>query len=116
MLTDIQHNGTSIVSNVLVADSFWIRLSGYMFRNKPQVPGILFEPAGSLQTTFMKFDLDIVFLSEDNQIVKISRSVRPWRFIWSPSRAAKVVEVPVGAIPATLKIGDTLSFVKKSHP
>ena len=114
MLTEIHLSGKSILNNVLVADNFWIRLSGYMFREKPHVPGILFEPSGTLQTSFMKFDLDMVFLSEENTILKIKRGVRPWRFVWSPFHSARVIEAPVGALPSSLKVGDSLVFVPKT--
>lgn len=99
-----------IWTEVHVADSFWMRLSGYMFRIKPHVSGILFESSGSIQTTFMKFNLDIVFLAKDNSVVKILRNVRPWRLVLSTSNSKRVLEVPIGNLPSSLKIGDVLGI------
>lgn len=45
MKVDISYNGKIIVTDIALADNFWTRLSGYMFRTNPHVSGILFEPA-----------------------------------------------------------------------
>jgi uncharacterized membrane protein (UPF0127 family) len=107
---NITHSGKVILSDVLLADNFWQRLSGYMFRKKPHVPGILFIPANAMQTTFMFFDLDIVFLSKENQVVKILRNVRPWRHTWFYSGTSKALEVPAGELISNLKVGDFLGM------
>ncbi|MBN8536674.1 MAG: DUF192 domain-containing protein [Deltaproteobacteria bacterium] len=99
-----------IVAAALVADNFWLRLSGYMFRKKPHVSGILFESCGSIQTSFMNFDLDIVFLTKTNSVSKIQRNVKPWRFVFSTLNSKKVLELPAGGLPSDLKIGDVLGI------
>ena len=71
MKVNISHKGKVFSTDVAVADNFWARLSGYMFRKQPHVSGILFEPANAMQTTFMFFDLDIVFLTKENSFQKI---------------------------------------------
>lgn len=95
---------------VPVANNFWMRLSGYMFRSQPHVPGILFESSGGIQTTFMSFDLDVIFLTKENSISKIQRNVKPWRLIFAAARSKKVLEVPTGQLPSDLKIGDVLQI------
>jgi uncharacterized protein len=65
---NIEHQGKIVVEDILVADNFWMRLSGYMFRRRPHVAGILFKSSGSIQTSFMRFSLDIIFLTKANQI------------------------------------------------
>ncbi len=110
MKVHIQHEGQIFVRDVALADSFWLRLSGYMFRTRPHVNGLLFEPASAMQTTFMFFSLDMVFLTHDNRVIKILRNVKPWRHTWFYSKTRKVLEVPAGVIPASLKVGDTLTM------
>lgn len=110
-MVKILYKDKIIVKDVLVADNFWLRLSGYMFRKTPHVPGILFEPANAMQTTFMWFDLDLVFLSHDNLVIKVLRQVRPWRHTWFYFRTAKVLEVPAGVIPKEIIPGDFLDII-----
>lgn len=55
----IKYEGKVIAENVTRANNFWTRIFGYMFRKRPHVSGILFEPAGAIQTTFIKFSLDV---------------------------------------------------------
>ena len=111
MKVDISYRGNILVKNVSLADNFWLRLSGYMFRTKPHVPGLLFEPGGPMQTTFMFFSLDMIFLTKDNEVIKILRGVKPWRHTWFYKKTRKVLEVPAGVIPQDLKEGEVLTIV-----
>ena len=111
MRVDVSYRGQILIKNVALADNFWLRLSGYMFRSKPHVPGLLFEPGSAMQTTFMFFSLDMVFLTKDNQIIKILRGVKPWRQTWFYKKTRKVLEVPAGVIPEDLKEGESLTIV-----
>ena len=99
-----------IVAAGPVADNFWLRLSGYMFRRKPHVAGILFESSGSIQTSFMNFELDVVFLTKTNSVSKIQRNVKPWRLVFTAENSKKVLELPTGHLPSGLKIGDVLEI------
>ncbi len=67
----IRHQGKIIATDISVADNFWLRLSGYMFRKQPHVAGILFEPSGSIQTSFMSFAVDVVFMTQEKHVSKV---------------------------------------------
>ncbi|MBC7419640.1 MAG: DUF192 domain-containing protein [Bdellovibrio sp.] len=67
-----------------------------MFRKQPHVAGILFESSGSIQTRFIKFELDIVFLTDKNSVCKIQRNVKPWRIIFSAVKPKRILEVSAG--------------------
>lgn len=108
MRVNVSFKGKVFAENIIVARSFWLKLTGYMFRGSPHVPGIIFEPCNSIQTTFMKFDLDLVFLTKNNEVVKVIRQIKPWRFTAFYFRARKTLELPVGLLPADLKAGDIL--------
>jgi uncharacterized membrane protein (UPF0127 family) len=108
MKVKVSYNGKVFAENIIVARSFWLKLTGYMFRSSPHVPGIIFDPCNSIQTTFMRFDLDLVFLTKKNEVVKIIRNIRPWRFTAFYLKARKTLELPVGLLPAELKVGDVL--------
>ncbi len=104
------YNKKIILEDITLANNFWKRLSGYMFRKKPHVPGILFITSSSMQTTFMRFELDIIFLDKDNKIVKFLKNVKPWRFTIFYKNTSKVLEVPSGKIQEEIREGETLSF------
>ena len=42
--------------------------------------GLLIDPCGSVHTLFMRFSLDLVYLSREFIVLKLVRNVRPWRF------------------------------------
>lgn len=111
MKVSISYQSTLILSDVHLANNFWLRLTGYMFRKNPHVTGILFEPANAIQTTFMSFDLDIIFLTKDNEIVKVLKAVKPWRHTWFYPRTRKALEIPSGTLKIELKEGDQLEII-----
>ncbi|MFL5783344.1 MAG: DUF192 domain-containing protein [Bacteriovoracaceae bacterium] len=108
MKVNVSFNGKRFIDNVVFADNFWLRLTGYMFRQTPHVPGILFSPCNSIQTTFMRFPLDLAFLDNNNRVVKIKRNMKPWRMTPLYFKATKTLELPVGILPAEVKEGDVL--------
>ncbi|HAZ12799.1 MAG: hypothetical protein A2X86_04165 [Bdellovibrionales bacterium GWA2_49_15] len=87
------------------------RMIGLMFAPPTvEIDGLLIEPCNSIHTFFMRFNLDLVFLSGKNVILKIQRDVKPWRMTWIVWRSVKVLELKAGMIPGDLKIGDKLEF------
>jgi uncharacterized membrane protein (UPF0127 family) len=111
MTVSIFHNDKAILKDVIVANDFWSRLSGYMFRKYPHTPGILFVATGSMQTTFMRFNLDIVFLNKEDTVVKLLKGVKPWRFTRIYSNVSRVLEVPSGVLPSNVNEGDVFKIV-----
>ena len=104
----ISYKGQTIASEVSLADNFWTRLCGYMFRQKPHLPGILFEPAPSIHTFFMFFPIDVIFLDRANRILKIYRNMSPWRHTWFYFNSKRVLELPAGKFPSEIKEGEQL--------
>jgi uncharacterized membrane protein (UPF0127 family) len=107
-MMEIFYKNLMIVSKVKIADSFWTRLSGYMFRNNPHVPAILFKPAVSIHTFFMKFPLDVVFMDHQFRIIKIYKNLSPWRHTWFYLKSKNTLELPAGLLPSEIKEGDLL--------
>jgi uncharacterized membrane protein (UPF0127 family) len=107
MKIHVSYNGKRFIDNVIVAESFWLKLTGYMFRQTPHVPGIMFA-TNSIQTTFMHFPLDLAFLDKQYRVVKIIRHIKPWRFTAFYFKAKWTLELPVGILPSELKEGDVL--------
>ena len=69
MIKTLKYNNETVI-HVFIADSFFKRLFGYMFRKNPHHDAILFTPCNSIHTFFMKFNIDVLFLNEHMQVIK----------------------------------------------
>jgi uncharacterized protein len=107
-MINIYHKNKMIVSDVLEARTFIQRLCGYMFRSKPHVPGILFFPAISIHTFFMKFSIDVIFMDKDFKIIRIYRKLKPWRHTYAYLSSRYTLEIPGGEFPNQISEGDIL--------
>ena len=78
-------------------------------KSLPAGEGVLLRPAGSIQTMFMRFAIDAVFLDRDLVVVGIEPSLGPWRT--AKRRGAKsVVELASGECERRgVAVGDALT-------
>lgn len=106
----IKHNKTIVARNILVADSLLSRMIGLMFKKHPpgEADGILLEPCNSIHTFFMKYAIDVVFLSSRNEVIKVIRELRPWRLTWIYFNASKTLELPAGKLPLYVTEGQVM--------
>jgi len=99
-----------IAAELLRAESFSTRLKGLMFQ-KEMAPGegLLIRPCQQVHTHFMRFPIDVIFLSEQWQVVEVICDMEPWRFSPLVKEAVMVLEVPAGAA-GTTGPGDVLEL------
>ncbi len=98
-----------ISNNILVANNIVNRLLGLMFKKELKgADGLLIDPCNSIHTFFMRYSLDVVFISKQNRVIKIIRDLPPWRLTWIYFAAKKTLELPAGSLPKDLKEGDVL--------
>ena len=92
------------------AESHWARLVGLMGRRVlPEGGGLLIRPCSSVQTTFMRFAIDVVFLDRDGQVVKIVPELKPYRGAFGGRGARSALELPAGAAAhCGIAVGDRL--------
>ncbi|MGG1684392.1 DUF192 domain-containing protein [Pseudalkalibacillus sp. NRS-1564] len=97
---------------VLKADTFIKRLKGLMFRKTPlQHEALLITPCNSIHMCFMFFSIDVVFLNEENEVVKVVQSLKPWGFIAPVKGAKSTLELPKGSIEEhAIKSGEFLKL------
>jgi len=70
--------------------------------------GMLISPCNSIHTFFMKFPIDVIFLSNDNRILAIHPNMKPQRFSRS-AKASSVLELMAGQTDISgLQTGDNL--------
>jgi uncharacterized membrane protein (UPF0127 family) len=95
-----------------VAGNPWTRAVGLLGRKElPEGRGLWIRPCRSIHTFFMRFPIDVAYLSSDHTVVKISARLRPFRLSVGGRGADSVLELPPGFLErAGLQVGDKLSF------
>jgi uncharacterized protein len=99
--------GSLVCARCDVADSVLERLRGLTGRDAlAPDEGMLFRPAGSIHTFFMRFAIDVFLCDRDLTVLKVVPSLQPWKIAWQ--KGAKVtIELAAGAA-AGLEPGDRL--------
>jgi uncharacterized protein len=93
--------------NIKTAKTFWERLLGLMFaKDLVGFDGMLITPCNSIHTFFMNFDLDVVFMDKNFNIVKIIRNLRPQRITGLYLNASQVLELKAGTLSEKIVVGD----------
>lgn len=77
-LTDA--NGHCVIREVYKTTNFVERMLGLLARKKLiNDEGLLITPCSSVHTFGMKYTIDVVFLDKELTIVKLVKSLKPWR-------------------------------------
>jgi uncharacterized membrane protein (UPF0127 family) len=107
-----QTRGNILCEEVVIADRPLPRLRGLMRRKcLPLGEGLLLVPAPSIHTAFMRFSIDVVFLDRDLRVLKMVRSLAPWRT--AGARAHSTLELASGEVDRRgVQVGDVLRLVK----
>jgi uncharacterized membrane protein (UPF0127 family) len=111
ILTLRREDGRVVCERVRVADTWVRRLRGALFRRTlPSDQGCVLRPSFSIHTMFMQFPIDVVFLDQDLEVLKIAADVRP--FHTAACRGAReVVELRAGECERRgLKVGDRVAW------
>jgi uncharacterized membrane protein (UPF0127 family) len=103
-----------------VAENPWTRTVGLLGRKRlGEGRGLWIRPCKSIHTFFMRFPIDVAYVSSDGTVVKICYRLRPFRLSTGGRGAHSVLELPAGTLErAALKVGDSLSYspVDKETP
>jgi uncharacterized protein len=108
-----QTRGTMVAEAADIANSSANRRSGLLSRSGlTPGEGLWIVPCEAVHCFFMKFTIDVLFLSKKKQVVKVRPSLKPWRIAGS-FRAHSVLELPEGMIALSgTQPGDELVFEK----
>lgn len=95
---------------VYIADTFGKRFLGLMGKKEGEY-GLMLVRCNSIHTMFMRYNLDALFLDENNTILTIKRCIRPFSIVPPVRGAVKVVEFPseLHAL-AFLEVGTRVNF------
>ncbi|HMQ11673.1 MAG TPA: DUF192 domain-containing protein [Oligoflexia bacterium] len=105
-----------MLSHVTKASSLKDRMIGLLRHKYLDADHALWiVPCNSIQTFFMRFSIDVVFLNKHNTIVRLYKNLKPFRLTRIVSNAHSVLEMSQGCIDKhQLNLGDQLLFVEKS--
>ncbi len=109
--------GSAVEENPIIANSFFTRLRGLMFRAKfPRTMLFVFPEISirrnSIHSFFVFFEFDAVYLDEEKKVIDIFERVRPFTFYIEPKKpSAYLLELEAGAVKRLkIGIGDQIEF------
>ena len=109
-------DGAVICERCTIADTPLSRMRGLLGRRElGSDEGMLLRPAPSVQTFFMRFAIDVVFLDRNGVVVGVRPEVRPWRSR-SCRRARSTLELRAGeAGRRGVRVGDALEAGERAE-
>ena len=100
--------------------SFWAKFMGLMGRGSlPAGDGLLLPGENGIHMLFMRFPIDVVFVSGQadgtsgrHRVLSVRRALPPWRgVVWRIGGARGVLELPAGTIEASgTVVGDEIAI------
>ena len=110
-------NSDKKIAKIKIANSFFKRFLGLMFKARCDYP-LLFEipqnikikERSSIHSLFMRFELTLVFIDDNNLIYEIA-NLKPWKY-YVPKKGAKyIIEFDKNEFENyDLKIGDEIEL------
>ena len=104
-----KETNTTICRDLKVANTMISKMIGLMFVKEIKgMDGLLLQGANSIHNCFVRFPIDVVFLTKDMKVVKVIRGFKPWRFTRIYFSAKHVLELPEGTLNFEINQGDEL--------
>ena len=104
--------GTLVATRCRVAVSLWRRILGlHLLPRLQSGEGLLLPGATTIDTVFMGYPIDLVFLGVDGRVKRIVADMRPWRMVLSGHGGHDCLELPSGAAALSqTEVGDHLAL------
>ena len=108
-------NGQIIVRRLRIADTFLKRFSGLMFtKTLPADGGLHLRPCKGIHTFFMRYNIDVLHLDEEHQVIFLEEDVQPGQIGKTYPHTREIIELPSGRIRETETIvGHKLQFAEE---
>lgn len=103
-----------IANDAQLANTFFSRLKGLLGTQQFESgKGLIIRPCNSIHTIGMKYAIDVLFMDEHDQILKIVMDMPAGKFSLCRN-GSYVVELPAGIAAATgTAVGDRLSITEE---
>lgn len=104
---------TILAQDVQVADTLFPRMRGLLGKKGLKCgQAIVLKPCNSIHTFFMRFPIDVLFVSKDNKVVKTISNLKPFALSGIYFSSSFAIELPSGTIQANLtEQTDTLELI-----
>jgi len=104
--------GTSVAATCRVALGLRERVLGLHLLPRLQAgEGLLLPGATTIDTTFMGYPIDLVFLDRSRRVTRVVPELVPWRMVVRTFGGRDCLELPAGAAAASATAaGDVLAF------
>lgn len=105
---------TFVATEAILADTYFQRLIGLLGKTKRWAQlgrGLWIVPSRGVHTIGMMFPIDLIFLSNEKQVVHVEEHLRPFRISKVFLRATSVLELPAHTIyRSRTQLGDVLEI------
>ena len=104
-----ERTGAVVADRLLPAFDSKTRRTGLLaHRSLPDGSAMIIAPTNAIHTFFMKFAIDVLFVSRDGVVVKTRSALAPWR-LSAAWHAHAVIELSAGALErSVVHTGDRL--------
>ena len=103
-------NGVLVADKVYLADSYFKRLRGLLGKEQLEPgEGLLLTKCSSVHCFFMKFTIDVVYLSA-TMVVQGIETLQPWQMGKWVRGTVHTLELEEGIAESFIKKGDQLEF------
>lgn len=86
------------VARAELADTPLARMVGLLGRDRlDEGTALVLDPCRSIHTWFMRFPIDVVFLSGEGTVVRVFDDLVPFRYAFGTQQARRTIELPAGA-------------------
>ena len=100
-----------IAENLTLNNTFFSRLIGLMGKKSlPPGSGIILKPCTQIHTCFMRFNIDVIFLDDNLEVLHVIENMPPWRISPLFLKARYTVELPAGTLKGSVKKGEILAL------
>jgi len=95
-----------------VAESIVQRIFGlHLLPRLQSGEGLLLPGSTTIDTTFMGYPIDLVFVDRSGRVTRAIPDVPPWRMVLRTRGGRDCIELPAGTIAASgIEVGDELTF------
>ncbi len=107
MKCTLKRTGEVLAREIEVADTYFTRLKGLMFRcGLAEGKGLLLDPCPQIHTCFMRFNIDAIFFDKNGLVLYVAEQMKPWRFGRFVRGSRYTLELPGGSLGGRVKKGD----------
>lgn len=98
------NNSNRLIKTVYKTTNFFERMRGLLFKEKLKSnTGLIISPCSSVHTFGMHYTIDVVFLDKELNIIKLVKSLKPWRMAGSNASCTvlELVENSINSLQLT---------------